>query len=86
MEDAKFSKLIDLIIKIKEDVGDLKAETARNTVTLEEHEKRSTASEKRLDMLEKRDQMLNGFWKISIGVLGAVGTVVAIVAAIHSLR
>lgn len=86
MNDTKYAHLIDLVMGIKDDVSELKTESAKNTVTLTEHERRSTSSEKRLELLEKRDQMLNGFWKISIGILGTVGTIAALVAAIHSLR
>jgi hypothetical protein len=93
MEDSKYERLLDLILEIKDDVSELRVEAASNTVVLEEHAKRSTASENRHELLELRmealeikEHRLNGFWKISLGILGVVGTLSAITAAIHSLR
>lgn len=93
MNDAQYDRLLDLILGLKDDVAELKAAQAANTVTLEEHARRSTASENRHDQIddrmltiENKDQRLNGFWKISLGVLGVVGSIATIVAAIHSLR
>lgn len=92
MATPEISLLLELILDLKKDITslkenitDLKTEAAKNTVTLEDHARRSTASEARLGMLEQRDQMLNGFFKISLGILGVVASVIGVIAAIRHL-
>lgn len=85
MASPEIALLLELVLDLKKDIGSIKEETNKNTIILEEHARRSTASEARLDKLEKRDQMLNGFFKISISLLGLTGTVVGIIAAIRNL-
>lgn len=93
MSSPEIALLLELVLDLKKDIGSvqkdissLQEETAKNTVVLDDHARRSTASEKRLDKLEKRDQMLNGFFKISAGVLSAAGSIIAILEIIHRLH
>lgn len=92
MDDARYDRLLDLVFDLKSDISEIKEDIAVNTVSLAEHMKRTEMNEARLELnedrlerLEKRDLMLNGFFKISLGVLAAVSTIIGIVAAIHAL-
>ena len=77
--------LLELVLDLKKDITTLKEESVKNTTTLEEHARRSTASEARLALLEKRDWMVNGFFKISMSLLGLAATIIGIVAALRHL-
>jgi chromosome segregation ATPase len=90
MSSPEIALLLELVLDLKKDISavrtdisSLQEDTTRNSVVLEDHARRSTASEARLDKLERRDQMLNGFLKISLGVLGAVGSVLGILKFLH---
>ncbi len=92
MDDSKFSLLLDLVLDLKEDQAEIKETTLRNTIVLErnteivlEHERRSTASEARLERLEKIEQMFTGFLKISGMILAAVASVYGVVEIIQKL-
>ena len=93
MPSPEIGLLLELVLDLKKDISivrtditSLQEETAKNTVILDDHARRSTASEARLDKLEKRDQMLNGFFKISAGLLSAAGSIVAILEIIRRLH
>lgn len=83
MASPEIALLLELVLDLKRDQAEMKEMTIENKVTLEEHARRSTASEDRLERLEKRDQMLTGFVKISLGLLGVAGTVFAILEALR---
>lgn len=85
MASPEIALLLELVLDLKKDVSALKEESTRNTVTLEDHARRSTASEARLALLEKRDWMINGFFKIAMALLGLTATVVGILSAIHRI-
>jgi hypothetical protein len=93
MASPEIGLLLELVLDLKKDIGavrtdvsNIKEDTTKNTVVLDDHARRSTASEKRLDKLEKRDQMLNGFFKISLGILGAIGSIIGIIELIQRLH
>lgn len=83
MATPEIALLLELVLDLKKDISDLKTESTENKATLEEHARRSTASENRLALLEKRDQMLNGFVKISLSLLGVVGSIMGVIEAIR---
>jgi hypothetical protein len=78
MPSPEIALLLELVLDLKKDIGVIKEDTTTNTEILAEHARRSTASENRLEKLEKRDQMLNGFVKISAGLLGIVASLATI--------
>ncbi len=93
MASPEIALLLELVLDLKKDISAtrddisvVKDETTKNTVVLDDHARRSTASEARLDLLEKRDQMLNGFVKISAGLLGVAGTLLAVWEAVRNFR
>jgi|HubBroStandDraft_5_1064220.scaffolds.fasta_scaffold130182_2 hypothetical protein len=86
MPSPEIGLLLELVLDLKKDITVLREESTENKATLDEHARRSTSSEERLDRLEKRDQMLNGFFKISAGLLSAAGSVVAILEIIRRLH
>lgn len=84
--------LLDLILELKREQTEIKQLTIENNVqqkhnteVLVEHTRRSKAAEDRLDRLEKRDWMVNGFFKISGSLLALAGTIIGVVAAIRHL-
>ena len=85
MPAPEIALLLELVLDLKKDIGVLKTDSDKNTSTLEEHMRRTEAAEKRLAILEKRDQMLNGFVKISAALLGFAGTALAVWEAVHHL-
>lgn len=85
MPSPEIALLLELVLDLKKDQTEMKEMTIENKVTLEEHARRSTSSEARLDRLEKRDWMVNGFLKISMSLLGLAATVIGIIAAIRHL-
>lgn len=54
MDKPEIQLLADLILDVKKDVSDIKRDVAENTVTLNEHARRSEASEGRLDVQEQK--------------------------------
>ena len=54
MTPHHYGKLLDLLLDVKKDITEMKEDIAKNTVTLEDHARRSTASEKRHDLQEKK--------------------------------
>jgi hypothetical protein len=83
MASPEIALLLELVLDLKKDIGVIKDETTTNTEVLVEHSRRSTASEARLDRLEKRDQMFNGFVKISASILGVIASLATVVEVIH---
>ncbi len=77
--------LLELVLDLKKEQNEIKKIAIENTVVLIEHERRSTASEVRLERLEKRDTMFNGFVKISASLAAIAGTVLALVAALKAV-
>lgn len=85
MPQPEIALLLELVLDLKKDISVLKEDSIKNTVTLEDHTRRSTASEARLALLEQRDWMVNGFFKISMALVGLSATIIGIVAAIRHL-
>ncbi len=83
MASPEIALLLELVLDLKKDLSDIKSKTDKNTIILEEHARRSTASEERLERLEKKDIMLTGFVKIAAVVLGVVASVAGIIQVIH---
>lgn len=92
MASPEIALLLELVLDLKrditalqKDVTSLKTEAAQNTVVLDDHARRSTASEARLAILEKRDWMVNGFLKISLALVSLTGAIIGILAALRHL-
>lgn len=92
MSQPDFERLFDFLLDIKKEQSEIKEQTIKNTLilehntsVLEEHERRSTASETRIEKLEDQSQMFYGFLKISGTILGIIGTIVGIIYAIHQI-
>ncbi len=75
--------LTDLVLDTKKDISEIKEMTVKNTTVLEEHQRRSTASETRITRLEKSDQMWKGFFKIAGAILGVLGTIAVIIQTLR---
>ncbi len=92
MDNNQYNKLLDLILTVRDEQAHIKEELIRsslvlkqNTIVLEEHTRRSTASEERIEALEDNKNRIDGFVKISLGLLGIAGTVFGIVEIIRNL-
>lgn len=83
---------LNLLYQLQDDVAEIKGIVIKNSVILEEHARRSTASEGRLELLEQqiitmevdhkaRERALT--W--ALGTLGALGTIFGIIDVIHNL-
>ncbi len=90
MAAPEIALLLELVLDLKKDISSLKEDSTKNTVSLEEHMRRTELAEdllalvqERIAKLEKRDQMLNGFAKISLTLLGAAGALLAVIEAIR---
>jgi hypothetical protein len=83
MASPEIALLLELVLDLKKDIGIIKEETLANTVILDEHIKRTELAEKRIEVLESRDQMMNGFIKISAGLLGIVASLATIIEVIR---
>jgi hypothetical protein len=86
MPSPEIGLLLELVLDLKKDIGSLSEETSKNTATLEEHMRRTDLAEQRIEKLEKREQMVNGFLKISAGLLGVVASIVAILEFVRLLH
>lgn len=84
MASPEIALLLELVLDLKKDQSEIKDMTIKNSAVLEEHTRRSTASEERIERLEQKDQMLSGFIKISGGLLGLLAAIAAIVEVIRS--
>lgn len=92
MAQPEIALLLELVLDLKKDITSLqrditalKTEAAQNTIILDDHARRSTASEARLALLEKRDWMINGFLKISLALVSLTGAIIGILAALNRL-
>ena len=90
MPTPEIGLLLELVMDLKKDISSMqhdlstvKSELAANTVTLEDHARRSTASEARLALLEKRDWMINGFFKISLALVSLTAALIGILSTFH---
>lgn len=64
MADDQLQRILDLVIGIKDDIAKISEKTTANSVVLEEHARRSTASEKRQDIQEEKlDKTIDYFDK-----------------------
>lgn len=87
---SKDELIVDILEKLSDKVDNISSEQIRqsvvleyNTKVLEEHERRSTASEDRLALLEKDAQFFRNFIVI-MTALGSLG--IALVKIFPSLR
>jgi hypothetical protein len=92
MDDKQFDRIADFVLDIKKEVDEVKQICMRNTVVLEEHARRSTASEGRLHLLEQKFEPIEMSSKVrehalawAVGVLGALGTLFGIIDVIHNI-
>jgi hypothetical protein len=58
--------------EIKTTVNNIEKILAAQHVTLEDHSRRSTASETRIDAIEKKVYLMDAIMKVGVGVGGAV--------------
>ncbi len=90
MASPEIALLLELVLDLKKDISALKEDSITNTANLAEHMRRTELAEKTVELaeariakLEARDQMFNGFLKISAGLLGTAGAILALVEAIR---
>lgn len=93
MLQAYFDRLFDLILDLKKDQDIIKEQTIKNTSILDEHMRRTEASEarllvqeERLKKLETRSSVMDLIWKIGIAIASLVGTILGIIVAIRELQ
>jgi len=77
-------KLDSKVDKLSEDIGEIKIQQALHDVVVKEHESRSTASEGRLNILEKDAQFFRNFVVIMTALGGLMLFVLQIWPLIHS--
>lgn len=75
---ASFKELKDDVRQLDTKFDIMHEILIRNTITLEEHEKRSTASEARLEVLEDNSTKIGGFFIYSGAILSTLATLAAI--------
>lgn len=85
MDRSDFNLLLDLVLDIKETQDKNTVTLEQNTTVLDEHARRSTASEARIARLERREQMINGFLKISGMIAAGVSTAYGLFEIIQRL-
>lgn len=99
MQTPMTDRLFHMILDMKKDQAEIKEATIKNTATLEEHVRRTEASEARLEIQEEKldrfiDRMepfedhvkfVNMSLKVLVGVITLTGIIVGIVAAIRAL-
>lgn len=83
MPSPEIALLLELVLDLKKDIGAIKEDTSKNTITLDEHIRRTELAETRIARLEERDQRLNGFVKISGGILGVVASLATILEVVR---
>ncbi len=80
---------LDYIVRVVEKLDTKQDEMAatllRNTITVETHEKRSTAMETRIVPIENHVALVNLCVKITIGLAGLATTVLALWAGIKAV-
>lgn len=93
MDDKQYDRLLEFLIDVKRDQDEIKSIVIHNTVVLNEHMRRTEASEKRLEVVETalepvtyHVKTMATMVKVGIGILGAAGTVAAIVEVIRNLH
>jgi hypothetical protein len=86
-------RLFSLVLDLKKDQDAIKEQTIKNTTILEEHMRRTEASENRLSLqetriarLETQEKVMNSLWKIAVALAGFTGTVLGIIVAIRELQ
>jgi hypothetical protein len=91
MDSNQYDRLLDSLEVLKKDLEDVKEIVIKNTVVLDEHARRSTASEARLEVIEANYVQLNveslakaQMLTWALGILGALGTIFGIVDVIHN--
>ena len=72
--------LYDMIKEIKQDIKTLDEKADKNTEILVEHQRRSIASEKRLDLLEERAVQIN--WK-TVGII--TGSIASLLGCVYTI-
>lgn len=82
-QDVRFDKLIQLQQEQSQTLVELKIILQSNTHVLEEHQRRSVASESRLDRLEKSEQKHYGFIKGSIWIISITWAVIISIASLY---
>lgn len=70
-------RIEDKIDKISDDISDVKVTLVRNTISLEEHVKRTNMLEAKVDPIEKDIYMAKGAIAF-IGLLAIVATIIAV--------
>lgn len=93
MDAQQFERLTDFVLDIKKTQEEMREILIRNTVVLDEHIRRTIASEDRLDLLETSMVPLNDHVKtvtfvikFAAGVVTACGTIAGIFEVIRNLH
>lgn len=89
----ELDRFFTLLLGMKSDIDTIKSETIRNTLSLDEHMRRTDQNEllvqlqeERIKKLELQDKIMSGMWKLSLAAAGLVGTVLGIIVAIRQLH
>lgn len=78
-------ELIDILKQMHQDLQEVKEIAIKNTVVLEEHQRRSAASEKRLELIEMELEPIKDHVKLINGVVWFVVKAVAFLGSLLSL-
>jgi uncharacterized protein YjcR len=82
-QNSKLDKMLDIQQDLATNLVEMKATLQHNTVILEEHQRRSIASENRLDRLELSEQKHHGFIRGSIWIISIFWAVALSIITIY---
>jgi hypothetical protein len=91
MDDKQYDRLITFILDMKKEQEEIKGILIKNTVVLDEHIRRTEASEARLEVIEVAMEPLNDhvkamglIGKICVGTFAALGTAAGVFEVIRN--
>lgn len=82
MSQPQVDLLLDLVLDLKKEQGEIKQLTLENSVVLKEHMRRTEVAEKRLDLVENNVMFVTSLGKLIAWTIGIVGGIVGIVYSI----
>lgn len=93
MDENQYGRLYNTVENIRKEQGEIKEIVIKNTASLDEHIRRTTVAEKRLELIEAdlepvKDHVkaVGLIVKLAAGALGVVGTIAGIVEVIRNLQ